>query len=217
MQILHRSLNNEAIQKDYKKVAWFYNIWASLTESRATAYILQRNEICDGASILEVACGTGVLFQKIVERNPNGKNIGIDLSPAMLNKAMKRLKKNKMQNYELLRGDVFKLDFPEQSFDIIINSFMIDLMPQDQFDTIASIFFRLLKPGGMAAIAIFSHGEKFVNRFWSGVARVAPALLTGCRPVDFIPSLLRAGFRIDEKKEISQNTFPSQVICAIRP
>jgi len=44
-------------------------------------------EFKDGKTILEVACGTGVVFEQIVRRNPNGRNLGIDLSPDMLAKA----------------------------------------------------------------------------------------------------------------------------------
>jgi len=39
-------------------------------------------------------------------------------------------------------------------------------------------------------------------------------LLTGCRPVSFKENLIKAGFRIEKKLEISQNTFPSEIIKA---
>ena len=43
-----------------------------------------------------------------------------------------------------------------------------------------------------------------------------PDLLTGCRPVSFKENLLKAGFKIEKSIEISQNTFPSEVIKAIK-
>ena len=95
---------------------------------------------------MEVACGTGVVFKKIVALNPNGQNIGIYLSPDMLEKAKSRLKKSKFSNYELKEGDVLNLDFEENSFDLIVNNFMVDLMPADTFDKIAEVFYGLTKP-----------------------------------------------------------------------
>ena len=40
-------------------------------------------------NILEVAVGTGLAFYEIVKRNPEGTNIGIDISSGMLKKARK--------------------------------------------------------------------------------------------------------------------------------
>jgi len=217
MKIIARSLDSEKTKIRYKKVAWFYDFWGQLTESTALDRALKEADISDGQKVLELACGTGALLADIVKRNPHGENVGVDLSPDMLEKAAVRLDKTHAQNYKLLQGDVFKLEFPDQSFDVIINTFMIDLMPEEQFDFIANEFFRLIKPDGIAVVTIFSFGEKFVNQFWGWLARVAPALLTGCRPVSFRQNLVRAGFVIEAEIPISQNTFPSQVIKARRP
>ncbi len=52
------------------------------------------------------------------------------------------------------------------------------------------------------------------NKFWLWVAQKIPYLLTGCRPVSFKENLIKAGFTIEKSVEISQNTFPSEVIKA---
>jgi len=46
------------------------------------------------------------------------------------------------------------------------------------------------------------------------LAQRFPDLLTGCRPVSFKKNLIRAGFAIEKDLEISQNTFPSEIIKA---
>ncbi len=99
-------------------------------------------------------------------------------------------------------------------FDLVINNFMIDLMPEETFDKIAQEFYRVLKPGGIVVISIFSFGKKRVNKFWLWVADNFPELLTGCRPVSFTTHLIKAGFKIENEIELSQNTFPSLVIKA---
>ena len=70
-----------------------YDIWGNLTESRARNRALELAEIKNGQNILEVAVGTGLAFYEIVKRNPDGTNIGVDISEGMLKRAEKRLRK----------------------------------------------------------------------------------------------------------------------------
>ncbi len=214
MELLNRKLDTETTKINYKKVVWFYDFWSLLTESKAAKYVIKFADIKDNETILEVACGTGVVFEQIVNLNPNGKNIGIDLSPDMLKKAEKRLKKFKNIDYELKEGNALKLDLDNNSIDILINNFMIDLMPADTFDKIAEEFLRVTKPNGKVVISTFSYGKKKINKFWFWVAKRFPDLLTGCRPVSFKENLIKSGFKIEKDMEISQNTFPSGIIKA---
>ena len=214
MAILERKFETHKMKTDYSKVVWFYNFWSWLTESKASRYVLKFSEIKDGEKILEIACGTGIFFEKIVKQNPNGKNIGIDLSPDMLNKAKKRLKKLKSVNYKLSEGDALNIGFKDNSFDLVVNNFMIDLMPSDTFDKLAEEFYRVTKPGGKVVISTFSFGKKKINRFWYWIAKKFPDILTGCRPISFKNYLIKAGFKIEDSIEISQNTFPSEIIKA---
>ena len=63
-------------------------------------------------------------------------------------------------------------------------------------------------------ISTFSFGQKKINKFWIWIAKRFPDLLIGCRPVSFKKNLINAGFTIENEIEISQNTFPSQIIKA---
>jgi len=214
MEVLKRKLETNKTKTDFCKVVWFYDFWSWLTESKAAKYVIKFSEIKDGETILEIACGTGVVFEQIVKQNPNGDNIGIDLSPDMLNKAKKRMEKLKSNHYDLREDDVLKLDFNDNSCDLIVNNFMVDLMPFDTFDKISEEFYRVTKPGGRVVISTFSFGKKKVNKFWFWVAKKFPDILTGCRPVSFKENLIKAGFEIEKSIEISQNTFPSEIIKA---
>jgi ubiquinone/menaquinone biosynthesis C-methylase UbiE len=214
MKILIRKLDTEKTKRSYKKVAWFYNFWSWLTESKAAKQVLEISEIRDNTHVLEVACGTGLVFKKIVQRNPHGKNIGVDISPDMLDRAKYRLADLKDADYELKEGDAINLDFPNNTFDTVINNFMVDLMPIELFDQIAKEFFRVLKPNGVVIVSTFSFGKRKINKIWHWVAEYMPDLLTGCRPVSFKENLVRAGFEIKNDLEISQNSFPSEIIKA---
>jgi ubiquinone/menaquinone biosynthesis C-methylase UbiE len=217
MEILKRNLNTERTKKDYKQVAWFYNLWSWITESKAAKKVLEFAEINNGESIIEIACGTGLVFKEIVRKNPDGENLGIDLSAVMLSKAHKLLADEDSKNYELQQRDIFDLQIKDESYDKLVNNFMIDLMPEDKFDTILSEFHRILKPNGIAVISIFSFGKRKVNKFWVWIAKHFPKLLTGCRPVEIENNLKNVGFMIEKEVEISQNTFPSKVYKLRKP
>lgn len=216
MEILERQLNNDRTKQNYKRVAWFYNLWSNLTESKAASRVIELVNIKDGEDIIELACGTGLLFKEIVKRNPNGKNLGIDLSLAMLSKATLLMKTEDKSNYELTQGDVLNLNIKDESFDKLINNFMIDLMPEDKFEKIVSEFYRILKPNGVAVISVFSEGQKKVNKIWILIAKYLPKLLTDCRPVEIKKNLMKAGFEIKEEIDLSQNTFPSKIYKVIK-
>ncbi len=217
MKILNRNYDENQIRHKYKKVVKIYDIWSWLTERKAADNVVKLAEIKNGEKFLEVACGTGVLFEKFVKRNPDGENVGVDLSPDMLNKAKKRLRKYNNHNFKLLQGNALNLEFENNSFDLAINNFMLDLMPVDYFDKIAGEFYRVLKPGGRLVVSIFSFGEKKINGIWFWIAKRFPDLLTGCRPVEFTQNLINAGFEIEKIVQVSQNTFPAQVIRARKP
>ncbi len=214
MKTLERKLDETKTKNEFKQILWIYDFWGRLTESKAARNVLKLADIKNGNSVLDVACGTGEMLEKIVKLNPDGKNVGIDLSPDMLNKARKKLNKQSKEKFELQEGSALNLVFPDNSFDILINNYMVDLLPIETFTKIASEFYRVLKPNGIIVMSTFSFGTKRIHRFWYWVAKRFPDLLTGCRPVSFKEYLIKAGFELEKEFEISQNTFPSQIIKA---
>jgi len=108
----------------YDRLAWMYDPWGVLTESRARNRSLELAAVEDGQSILEVAVGTGLAFERVVRSNPGGINVGIDLSKGMLEKAKARLKKAGLSNHDLSVGSAFRIEHGPAQFDTLLNSYM---------------------------------------------------------------------------------------------
>lgn len=214
MKILERRLNESKTRASYKNVTWIYNLWSKFTETSAAKVVIDLAEIKDHQKILEVPCGTGIVFEEILKRNPGGSNIGIDLTKEMLDNARKRVKKYTAVRYELSEGNVVSLKFEDSSFDILISNYVLTMIPEELFDHIASEFYRLLKPGGTLVISLFSFGTKKMNKIWYWIAKYFPRLICGCRPVTFKAHLLNNGFEIEQIIDVSQSTFPTRVIKA---
>ena len=216
--ILPRHFSAQEIKAQYARVAWFYDAWSRLTEDKAMMRLLTLAEIEDGMQILEVAVGTGRLFEKLVRLNPSGSTEGMDLSPVMLAHAGKRLEcSSKAADFHLQEGNAYNLPYESGRFDRLFNTFMVDLLPIEDYPRVLGEYMRVLKPGGRLAVAYFSHGHKWSNGIWPWLAKHFPALLTGCRPVELEPILSEAGFQILEQESISQNTFPSTIVLAKKP
>lgn len=212
-ETLHRDFHAGTIEKNYSKVAWFYNLWSALTESRALEKVLGLANIQNGEQILEVAVGTGKFFQDLVALNSRGRTYGLDISQPMLSVAKKLMKRQGADaSYELLHGSAYQLPYEDEKFDLLINNYMFDLLPEKDFPKILSEFSRVLKPGGRLLITYMSFGDKWYNRFWYWLAKTFPGLLTGCRPIDLVQQLEKAGFVNVYAESVSQHTFPSEII-----
>jgi len=145
---LDAKVPQEKIAQLYDGTAWFYDIWATLTETKAQDKAIQLANIQDKTVIFDIAVGTGKLFNRIVKRNPNGRNVGIDISGGMLDKAKLRLSKQSNSNYSLDIGSAFNITVDNQSVDILFNNYMFDLIPFNQMDAIINEFSRVLKSNG---------------------------------------------------------------------
>jgi ubiquinone/menaquinone biosynthesis C-methylase UbiE len=141
-------LDKGKVPETYRRIASLYDAWAWLTESRARKRCLELAAIQDGESVLEVAVGTGLAFERILEVNPSGRNEGIDLTDAMLARAERRAAQAGHTNYRLRVGDAYALDFAEDSFDVLINNYMFDLLPEPDFPRVLGEFRRVLRACG---------------------------------------------------------------------
>lgn len=214
MFIANAKLSKSDVVEVYTQTAPIYNLWGSLTETKARKRALSLAQIKDGETILEVAIGTGLTFQEILRANPHGQNVGIDLTPAMLEKAKLSLERLGGNNYQLAIGDAYHLDFPDHQFDLLVNNYMFDLLPENDFIPVLSEFKRVLKPNGRLILVNMTKGEHFYQRFWESVYRINPRWLGGCRGVLLSKSVQAAGFLDITRDATSQMGFPSEIISA---
>jgi ubiquinone/menaquinone biosynthesis C-methylase UbiE len=197
----------------YDGIAPVYDLWAHLTESRSRERCLELAAIRDGESVLEVAVGTGLTFERILLSNPTGRNEGVDLAGRMLDKARRRAGKTGCSNYRLTIGDAFALEFDNREFDILINSYLFDLLPEEEFPRVLAEFRRVLRPGGRIVVVNMTEAERPAHGIWEQVYRLNPAWLGGCRGVRILPAMRKAGFTRLRREYLSQMGFPSEIVC----
>jgi ubiquinone/menaquinone biosynthesis C-methylase UbiE len=152
--MLDALLKQDQVADVYRRIAPVYDLWARLTESKARDLCIEAAAIRDGESLLEVAVGTGLAFEKLIRANPSGRNEGIDLTAAMLARAEKRADRSGIRNYCLRIGNALKLDYPDNEFDVLVNNYMFDLLPESDFEPVLAEFRRVLRPGGRLVLPV---------------------------------------------------------------
>jgi ubiquinone/menaquinone biosynthesis C-methylase UbiE len=204
------------IARVYDWNAPVYDIWGTLTESKARERAIELAEIRDGLTIFEVAVGTGLAFEKIVRCNPHGKNTGIDLSEGMLARARKRLQPYGNADYTLSKGSAFELPSANGTIDILFNNYMFDLMTSADIDRALNEFRRVLKPGARLVLVNMTQGERPGSRLYERIYRLFPALMGGCRGVTLSERLRDHGFTVVTREYRQQMLFPSEIILATK-
>jgi len=213
-KILDARVSQKDIGAVYDKLSRVYDLWSTLTESRARARAIELAGIRDGQTILEVAVGTGHAFQEIVKLNPRGKNTGIDLSEGMLAKAKKRLAKLPGAKYTLSQGTAFDLPAASGSVDLLMNNYMFDLIAYDDMDKVLAEFRRVLKKGGKLVLVNMTVGESVWTKVYDLIYRLYPKAIGGCRGVKLAEKLQEQGFTVERREYFHQLLFPSEVIVA---
>ena len=105
-----------------------------------------------GEAVLDVGSGAGtdsLIAAQMV--GAEGRVTGIDMTEEMLAKARAAAAEMKATNVEFVEGEVEKLPFEAESFDVVISNGVIDLVPDK--DAVFSEIHRVLRPGGRIQVA----------------------------------------------------------------
>ncbi len=135
---------------DKREVIEFFDRCASwwdddmIRNEPVIASILDNARIRAGIHVLDVACGTGILFPDYLERNVASVT-GIDISPEMV-----KIARSKFPAQTILCGDVETVEFPDK-FDAVMvyNAFPHFPEPARLIQVLAGI----IKPGGTLSVA----------------------------------------------------------------
>ena len=215
-EILEARYTHKEIVRKYNWIAPIYDLFGIFMESKARQRALEMAAIQNGEKVIEVAFGTGLNFVEILKRNRCGWVNGIDVSMKMLERTKKRISKTGQKNFTLYLCDCRHLPFEDGAFDVLMNQYLLDILPVEDFIPILSEFKRVLKTGGRIVLVNMTKGERWVNQIYEEIYKLKPPLLAGCRGVMAQPFLEEIGFKEFQREFVSQLGFPSEVVRGIK-
>lgn len=201
----------------YSRVAPVYEVWATLAESKARRRVLQLAELRDPEDVLEVAAGTGKQLAALALRNPHGRTVGVDLADGMLARARRRLARAGLESVELRRGDALALPFADASFDLIVNSYTLDLLPRADIPRALGEFRRVLRRGGRLVLSNMTKGQRPRHRLYDALYARGLSLTANCRGVLAAPVLAELGFVKVKREYLTQLLIPTEIVTARKP
>ena len=118
--------------------------------------------------LLEVPVGTGVLSLPIYRKLDGAEIFCVDLSDKMLDAARTRATQLKLRSVTFLQGDVTRLPFTNETFDVILSVNGFHVFP-DKISAHAEVW-RVLKRGGTFCGSVYVAGQNrrtdlFVEKF----------------------------------------------------
>jgi SAM-dependent methyltransferase len=149
-----------------------------------------------GESVLDVGCGRGATLFPAAERvGREGRVVGVDLSEEMVRLLRADIDRRGVGQAEVRRGDAQALDVTAGSFDVVVASFVLHLLPEPD-QGVASIT-AALRPGGRCVAAVPSGAGPqwdFMGRIFGAYAtRAGQPIRVPFRPDFDLPGRLTAG------------------------
>ncbi len=121
------------------------------------ADLVERIKVPDGASVLELACGTGIVTRRLRDHLPPGvKLVATDLNEAMMAYAARKFRPG--EAIEWKQADAANLPFDDQSFDVVVCQFGLMFVP-DKARAVREAY-RVLKPGGTFLFSVWDAIEQ---------------------------------------------------------
>lgn len=158
----------------------------------------------EGEIVMDLGSGAGFdCFLAAKRVGPQGKVIGVDMTPEMVQKARQNAKEGGFGNVEFRLGEIEHLPAPDNSVDVIISNCVINLAPDK-----ARVFreaFRVLKPGGRLMVSDIVLEGELPEAIRSSVAAYVGCVAGAMKKGDYLKAMEQAGF--EDVQVVEQTGF----------
>jgi len=96
---------------------------------------------------------------------------------------------------------------------------VLDLLSEEDLRTLLSEAHRVLEPGGRLGLVSLTRGTTFTSKIiekgWTSLHRMNPALVGGCRPIA-LETYVGGGWVVRHRATVVRFGVPSEVLVAVR-
>jgi len=169
-------------------------------------------ELRPGDVVLDLGSGEGLdCFLAEQRVGPQGKAVGLDMTPEMIRQARTNAKKLSLENVEFRLGEMEHMPIESDSVDVVISNCVINLSSDK--DAVFREVFRVLKAGGrLCASDMVTHGE-LPTQVRESLEQWAGCVAGALEEKAYLDKIRAAGFVEPEVVGISQSTCGGEHTC----
>jgi malonyl-CoA O-methyltransferase len=179
-------ISEAVVAKQFSKAANKYDNEAHIQREIAQAGLNNLPNALHG-ELLDIGCATGTHSHTLQQRGANV--MGLDIAPGMVHIAQARF-----PDVDFKQGSAQSLPFESSSFSSVFSSMALQWCNSPQ--TVASEIYRVLKPSGMAEIAIMVSGSFAELHKARSIAQLPAAVTSLPEAQLWLNSFLGAGLRV---------------------
>ncbi len=162
-----------------------------------------------GQTVLDLGSGAGIDCFLASERvGPEGKVIGVDMTPQMIDRARANANQGGYDNVEFRLGEIEALPVADASVDVIISNCVLNLSPEK--GRVLGEAFRVLRPGGRVVVS-----DLVSDREVPAVVGGSLDAVAGCLPTPrerYLAEFREAGF--DNVRITEEKSYPADFILS---
>jgi ubiquinone/menaquinone biosynthesis C-methylase UbiE len=202
------------IARIYDQTAAFYDEVVAAQQSGPKLVALEVLARRPGERVLEVGVGTAWAFARLIEASGADGAVGVDVAPGMLEVARERV-----PSATLMLADALRLPFADASFDCLLSSYTLEVLPDAAMLPALREWHRVLRAGGRIVVCNLTDGEgeadAAMTEDWRRRFVADPEAFGGARPLHAALILAEAGF-VDMTRRYVGPDWPSEVLSARR-
>lgn len=159
----------------------------------------------EGETVIDLGAGAGFdCFLAARQVGTGGRVIGVDMTPAMLDKARENAKKGGYDNVEFRLGEIEHLPVADNTADIIISNCVINLSPDK--NGVFQEALRVLKPGGRLMVSDIVLLKELPAALKESIDAYVGCVAGADLKEDYMGAIGKAGFQ--EIRIIDETIFP---------
>ncbi|NIO06041.1 MAG: arsenite methyltransferase, partial [Proteobacteria bacterium] len=164
----------------------------------------------EGETVLDLGSGAGFdCFLAAQRVGQQGKVIGVDMTPEMIDNAREHAKKGAYQNVEFRLGEIENLPAADGSVDAVISNCVINLSPEKR--RVFAEAFRVLKPGGRLMISDIVLLKELPESIKNSIEAYVGCISGALERTKYLQAIEAAGFQ--DLRIMNETAFPIEFLA----
>ena len=162
-----------------------------------------------GETVLDLGSGGGIdCFLAARRVGPDGRVIGVDMTPEMIDRARANARDTGAANVEFRLGEIENLPVADASVDVIISNCVINLSTDKP--RVFREAFRVLKPGGRLMVSDLALTKPLPQEIRTSVEAYVACIAGALVKDEYLGAIRGAGFR--DVAVVGEKAFPAELV-----